>query len=165
MGKKYVIRSSPLVLAALALASLILMVSLALPVLLANGTRSFWPTLLGSIFVIALLDATYLSVFKVRVSLGSSIEIAAPLWRKEIAYSDVSVVSAEEDSGLNSGAINWPVVKNSGGYRVSMGGKFRVTLVLSSGRSYEIVMEDEAQALDFMQALEQVRESRGLTAA
>lgn len=161
MGKKYIVRSSKMVLVVLAFVSLVLAISLALPIFLTDRTGSIWPALLSSIFVLVLLDAAYLSLFKVQVHLGSSLEITAPLWRRDIAYSDIVAVQAEEDSGLNSGAINWPVVKTAQGCRVNMGGKFRVTLTVEGGSAYEIVMKDEAQALDLVQTLEQVRKDSG----
>lgn len=161
MGKKYIVRSSKMALVVLALVSLILVVSLVLPIYLADRAGNIWPALLSSIFVLILLDAAYLSLFKVQVHLGSSLEITAPLWRRDIAYSDIVAVLAEEDSGLNHGAINWPVVKTAQGYRVNMGGKFRVTLTVEGGSSYEVVMKDEAQALDLVQNLEQVRKDSG----
>lgn len=85
-----------------------------------------------------------------------------PVWRhRDIAYSDIVAVQAEEDSGLNSGAINWPVVKTAQGYRVNMGGKFRVTLTVEGGSAYEIVMKDQTQALDLVQSLEHIRKDSG----
>lgn len=100
-----------------------------------------------------------------QVHLGSLLEITAPLWRRDIAYSDIVAVRAEEDSGLNSGAINWPVVKTAQGYRVTMGGKFRVTLTVEGGSAYEIVMKNQTQALDLVRSLEHIRKDSGYATA
>lgn len=157
MGKKYLARPGTMVIASLGLVSLVLALSLGLPLFLTDRTGNILPALLSSIFVLVLLDAAYLSLFKVQVHLGSALEIRAPLWRRDIAYSDIVAVQTEEDSGLNSGAVNWPVAKTAQGYRVNMGGKFRVSLTVKDGSAYEVVMKDQAQALDLVQTLEQVR--------
>lgn len=63
MGKKYIVRSSKMVLVVLALISLVLAVSLVLPIYLTDRAGNIWPALLSSIFVLVLLDAAYLSLF------------------------------------------------------------------------------------------------------
>lgn len=155
MRNVYTIRQSPIVMVSALVALFITIVSLVAPVFLFGPDNLSPKSVLVSIFLLIISIFVYTLKFRLKIYLYSSkLTISAPLWKKEILYSDISYISSESDSGVNRGLINWPVVKTDKGYRFNMGGSCCIKILSQDGKTYEIVMENIDQAGRFQNDIE-----------
>lgn len=79
-------------------------------------------------------------------------KIFAPAYSTTFSLSLIQQADVAEDSGTNSGLINWPVIgraAGANGVRINIGGHAHVSIRLSDGRTYVVVVPslDEARAI------------------
>lgn len=77
-----------------------------------------------------------------------TVTLAGPLWKRRVQRENVRDVSVTEDSGLNTGLVNWPVTAHERGSltRLNMGGSAAVTFSESSGHCYQFVLANRQSA-------------------
>lgn len=106
-------------------------------------------------FVVAIVVAVSIwAVYFMRVEIkkdssSNVVRIKAPFYSRSVSHKKISDISVGEDSGMNSGLINWFVTgraRSRNGVRINVGGSAHVRFAVEENRRFTIVTEDMSQA-------------------
>ncbi|MBV7293697.1 hypothetical protein [Corynebacterium sp. TAE3-ERU16] len=77
------------------------------------------------------------------------VKIRAPFYSRSFSHKSISDISTGEDSGMNSGLINWPVTGSASsekGVRINLGGAAHVKFLADGKHRFTIVTTGMSQA-------------------
>lgn len=125
-----------------------------------GGTLAFgaaaepiWPLyVVAAGFLLAAAWWCFLARITVTVD-AETVTMSGPLWKRSVQRKNVRNVTAVQDSGLNTGLVNWPVTRHGSLTRLNMGGSVAVRFADGSGRQYEVVLADSRPAEELALAI------------
>ncbi|MEZ2190467.1 hypothetical protein [Corynebacterium sp. CCM 9204] len=113
---------------------------------------SFW--IVGALTNAAVIGFSAWAAYSMKVEVvrdtsSSLVKIRAPFYSRSFNHKSISDISTGEDSGMNSGLINWPVTGSANsekGVRINLGGAAHIKFLADGKHRFTIVTTGMSQA-------------------